>query len=388
MTDLKVWVDGVERIVRGVNGNTSCESVLIALANATGKSGKLALVEKWRDLERILPRDEKPFECLRMWGRLDREVKFILKDDSSHNKTENFSCSDKSGNHNGQINGSLEVMNRNSLERLATTQADKLRHLTRRLERVNLELECTAENEEDYLYFTDEEIAQDRATKLRHILDVQLRELSDLETCESELDKQKHICEKLTCQLDAQRKKLRLMELHVSDLEKVGRKLCSGIQNTKPDSKVASYLDNETFDFTDLQQEMTIAKEELCKQKILGERQTKERDRIQESFTELDTLIQLKNGELHSLGKDLTPSVSYYDLDEQLALADLTTDTSTEVFDDSFEVFREKCPVPSLSSRINGTQMSLATSSRRQKGTRARPQEDMRDLEADQGVFV
>lgn len=35
--ELKVWVDGVQRIVCGVNEFTTCQEVVIALAQAIGK---------------------------------------------------------------------------------------------------------------------------------------------------------------------------------------------------------------------------------------------------------------------------------------------------------------------------------------------------------------
>ncbi|EDO46381.1 predicted protein, partial [Nematostella vectensis] len=82
MNELRVWVDGKERIIRGVSDSTTCESILIALAKAAGKTGRVALLEKWRDLERILPRTEKPIKCLQMWGSLQKEVKFLLRDET------------------------------------------------------------------------------------------------------------------------------------------------------------------------------------------------------------------------------------------------------------------------------------------------------------------
>jgi len=50
--ELKVWVDGVERIVCGVNVHTSCHDVILALAVATNQTGRFTLSERWRDNER------------------------------------------------------------------------------------------------------------------------------------------------------------------------------------------------------------------------------------------------------------------------------------------------------------------------------------------------
>ena len=38
--ELKVWVDGVVRVVCGLSYNTSCQDVVIALAQAIGKSAQ------------------------------------------------------------------------------------------------------------------------------------------------------------------------------------------------------------------------------------------------------------------------------------------------------------------------------------------------------------
>ena len=335
MVDLKVLVDGVERVVRGVGDETSCESVLIALANATGKSGKLALVEKTRHTERILPPEGKPISYLHKWQEQNGEVQFILRDDSTVGKSDGLSFDEK---YSGKNDESSESSKRNSLENRLSSQKVKIERLTRQLDVVNLQLECASHNEEDYLYFTEEEIGRDRAKKLRRVLDLQSRDLSGWKAWESELAKQKQLSEKLTLELDSHKQKVRLMEVHVSDLEEVGRKLASSIASSRPDSK--DTLDN---DLSDLEQEMTIAKEELGKQKLLGDRQAKEREKISQSFTELDSRIQEKHGELESLGKDLSPGISYYDLDEGMKQADLTNDSSsTEESDNSEELTCER----------------------------------------------
>lgn len=36
--ELKVWVDGIQRVVCGVSEQTTCQEVVIALAQAIGKS--------------------------------------------------------------------------------------------------------------------------------------------------------------------------------------------------------------------------------------------------------------------------------------------------------------------------------------------------------------
>lgn len=50
--ELKVWVDDVQRIVCGVNQSTTCHDIVLALAVATGQTGRFTLIEKFRNNER------------------------------------------------------------------------------------------------------------------------------------------------------------------------------------------------------------------------------------------------------------------------------------------------------------------------------------------------
>jgi len=56
--ELKVWVEGIQRIVCGVTENTTCQDVVYALAHATGKTGRFTLIERWRNNERLLSPQE------------------------------------------------------------------------------------------------------------------------------------------------------------------------------------------------------------------------------------------------------------------------------------------------------------------------------------------
>ncbi|ERL91921.1 hypothetical protein D910_09244 [Dendroctonus ponderosae] len=96
--ELKVWVEGIQRIVCGVTENTTCQQpvvsrftldllfqdVVFALAHATGKSGRFTLIERWRNNERQLAPHENPMKILLKWGEYSNDVQFILqRSDSS-----------------------------------------------------------------------------------------------------------------------------------------------------------------------------------------------------------------------------------------------------------------------------------------------------------------
>ncbi|XP_052415906.1 ras association domain-containing protein 7 [Carassius gibelio] len=77
--ELKVWVDGIPRVVCGLSEQTSCQDVVIALAQAIGQTGRYVLIQKLRDKERQLVATECPLESLAKLGQLGSEVQFILR---------------------------------------------------------------------------------------------------------------------------------------------------------------------------------------------------------------------------------------------------------------------------------------------------------------------
>uniref|UniRef100_A0A3Q0QRE3 Ras association domain family member 7a n=1 Tax=Amphilophus citrinellus TaxID=61819 RepID=A0A3Q0QRE3_AMPCI len=79
MMELKVWVDGVVRVVCGLSEETSCQDVVIALAQAIGQTGRYVLIQRLRDTERQLLATERPLESLAKLGQHGNEVQFFLR---------------------------------------------------------------------------------------------------------------------------------------------------------------------------------------------------------------------------------------------------------------------------------------------------------------------
>ncbi|XP_029438063.1 ras association domain-containing protein 7 isoform X2 [Rhinatrema bivittatum] len=77
--ELKVWVDGVQRVVCGVSEQTSCQEVVIALAQAIGQTGRYVLIQTLRDKERQLLPHERPLEFLAKCGQYANDVQFLLR---------------------------------------------------------------------------------------------------------------------------------------------------------------------------------------------------------------------------------------------------------------------------------------------------------------------
>jgi len=57
--ELRVWTEGIERVVCGVNDVTTCRDVIIALARAVGKTGRYSLVEMYHGHQRLLPASKR-----------------------------------------------------------------------------------------------------------------------------------------------------------------------------------------------------------------------------------------------------------------------------------------------------------------------------------------
>lgn len=77
--ELKVWVDGIQRVVCGVTESSTCQDVVYALAHATGQTGRFTLIEKWRNSERLLAPHEQPLKVLTKWGEYANDVHFVMK---------------------------------------------------------------------------------------------------------------------------------------------------------------------------------------------------------------------------------------------------------------------------------------------------------------------
>lgn len=77
--ELKVWVDGVQRVVCGVSDQTTCQEVVIALARAIGQTGRYVLIQRLREKERQLLPHECPLESLSKCGQYANDVQFILQ---------------------------------------------------------------------------------------------------------------------------------------------------------------------------------------------------------------------------------------------------------------------------------------------------------------------
>ncbi|CAN9515828.1 unnamed protein product [Ophioblennius macclurei] len=76
--EVKVSVDGIPRVVCGVTRETTCQDVVLALAQALGQPGRYNLREKFKDFERCMTPEERLLETLERYGEQAKEVQLIL----------------------------------------------------------------------------------------------------------------------------------------------------------------------------------------------------------------------------------------------------------------------------------------------------------------------
>ncbi|XP_062917624.1 ras association domain-containing protein 8-like [Mobula hypostoma] len=79
LMELKVWVEGVQRVVCGVTEDTNCQQVVIALAQAIGQTGRYVLIQSFQGSERQLMPTECPVQLLTACGQSARDIQFILR---------------------------------------------------------------------------------------------------------------------------------------------------------------------------------------------------------------------------------------------------------------------------------------------------------------------
>jgi len=57
--EVRVWMDGIERVVCGVTDVNTCRDVIVALARSVGRTGRYSLVETYHGRQRLLPASER-----------------------------------------------------------------------------------------------------------------------------------------------------------------------------------------------------------------------------------------------------------------------------------------------------------------------------------------
>ncbi|XP_054880292.1 ras association domain-containing protein 8 [Poeciliopsis prolifica] len=77
--EVKVSVKGIPRVVCGVTEETTCQDVVLVLAQSLGQPGRYTLQEKFKDFERCMTPNERLLETLKKYGEQAKEVQLSLQ---------------------------------------------------------------------------------------------------------------------------------------------------------------------------------------------------------------------------------------------------------------------------------------------------------------------
>uniref|UniRef100_A0A3P9P5Q0 Ras association domain family member 11 n=1 Tax=Poecilia reticulata TaxID=8081 RepID=A0A3P9P5Q0_POERE len=77
--EVKVSVKGIPRVVCGVTEETTCQDMVLVLAQSLRQPGRYALQEKFKDFERCMTPDERLLETLKKYGEQAKEVQLSLQ---------------------------------------------------------------------------------------------------------------------------------------------------------------------------------------------------------------------------------------------------------------------------------------------------------------------
>ena len=269
------------------------------------------MVEKWRDLERILPRTENPLKCLKAWGSREKDVRLVLQDDDSQEKTTELA----KDSINLTIDKKHDLINRSvdcrSLENITAVQERKLTSLSRALEILDFQLSCWDDSDEKFLYLTEDELVEDFSLKLSQTVKLQAKELNELPSLQTELNELQQTHEESTSKLELYSQNFSQFESEIEDTDDVVEKLLIQIKNYELHGQ-----ENLADVSADMQNEIRVLQLELEEQNRLSIKQDEELETIQSSVSELTKAFHLKTKEIERLSNELTAEEVFYDLDE------------------------------------------------------------------------
>ncbi|XP_035673703.1 ras association domain-containing protein 8-like isoform X1 [Branchiostoma floridae] len=338
--EMKVWVEGIQRVVCGVTEKTTCQEIVIALAQATGKTGRFTLVEKWRDMERLVPPTEAPFKNVAKWGQYANDVTYFLRKSGSTKKRPSSakpappertflrqSLPPKAVSKEGFANQRKEPL-RKSLNSQVSAKADFeakefQEKVTHHPDRSYDDLMKIVRFQQDKLNFQkcqltklDSEI-RDYELIEETVSSNQSQELGRLESLGKEYERQLQSLEIVEMELArelAERDRLQTditrVQAQIADTEKQLQqflakvdKLMQEIDQEKEKQKISNESAKEQEQ--QLSAEIQDLKKEIAQQLEEHNRYSKELSQVEEQIKDVENEIDQKNKNLEVLGKEL-----------------------------------------------------------------------------------
>ena len=197
MEQFCVMVDGHLRTVCGVTLETTCDELVCALCQATGKrydDVSYRIYEVWRTFERLVGLDESLLELRAEWGDYESDVTFVMKIRKEIHAPlglclphVNASRLTRRGYRQGLRNSISKVLPCKLQIKKLRVQEGKLKNQTCEIRSLEREL-AFLQDAVDRLHLTDEE--QRDLFDLRAVFAKQQNELEELRLWEQQLDVQ------------------------------------------------------------------------------------------------------------------------------------------------------------------------------------------------------
>eukprot|EP00058_Branchiostoma_floridae_P022699 XP_002608189.1 hypothetical protein BRAFLDRAFT_90395 [Branchiostoma floridae] len=309
--EMKVWVEGIQRVVCGVTEKTTCQEIVIALAQATGKTGRFTLVEKWRDMERLVPPTEAPFKNVAKWGQYANDVTYFLRKSGSTKKRPSSakpappertflrqSLPPKAAKEFQEKVTHHPDRSYDDLRKIVRFQQDKLNFQKCQLTKLDSEIR-------DY-ELIEETVSSNQSQELGRLESLGKeyeRQLQSLEIVEMELARE--LAERDRLQTDITR-----VQAQIADTEKQLQqflakvdKLMQEIDQEKEKQKISNESAKEQEQ--QLSAEIQDLKKEIAQQLEEHNRYSKELSQVEEQIKDVENEIDQKNKNLEVLGKEL-----------------------------------------------------------------------------------
>ncbi|CAD5114886.1 DgyrCDS3918 [Dimorphilus gyrociliatus] len=309
--ELKVYVDGVPKVVCGVTESTTCQEIVVALAHSMGQPGRYALIKKFRGSEHRLAANEKPIELLSQHGDHSNSVVYFLQNIESGRvlmppmKTSSLRKSNTfTGKHRASgKNDKKPFLQLNQKEKSASIDSGNHDRATQMLDFINRQREKLEKQEVEL---------KKKESEIRH----RERSLPNHKTP----DNQKilpSVSEEMLVQLDneiqmleSQKKsdKIRLNQCsedlinYESKLTQLHKNLSSKLENI---SNIEKLIDKERTDSEQLVEELNRVQKDLIKAKEKGGTFESEQIAIENEIQKLTQLLQKKKEYYSNLGKEV-----------------------------------------------------------------------------------
>ncbi|XP_067292373.1 ras association domain-containing protein 8 [Pseudorasbora parva] len=234
--ELKVWVDGVQRVVCGVTEATTCQEVVIALAQAIGRTGRYTLIEKSSAKQReVLVRSahNSPSMSPRLTGNRVEDLTQLVR-----LQRETLSVLDsRMGAYEAELRMLTEKRVGPKDDELYVKMTEEISRLEKQVRRNKVEIE------EEEFWATELQIERESERQLQE----RIQELSSrLRSCEADMDQRLMSLRGVEAGIEAQRQHKEIRETQQASEGEVKARLQRVKAELKAQAQHTAQLENSS----------------------------------------------------------------------------------------------------------------------------------------------